>query len=140
MGRGRLNKEEIRILGQNPYVVDVSEERVVYSDEFKRRFMKEYLEGKKPKQIFQDAGFDPAILGSKRIERAGARWRESFASGTLGDFQDAVVKCHERLLPPDRVIRAQNRQIDSLQVKIKRLQEENMQLKQQLTQAGNGRI
>jgi len=48
--------------------------------------MKEYLNGKKPTQIFREAGFDPAILGSKRIERSSARWRESFAAGTLGMY------------------------------------------------------
>lgn len=132
MGRGRLNKEEIRILGENPYVVNVSEDRVVYSDEFKHRFMREYLEGKKPKQIFQDAGFDPQMLGSKRIERAGARWRESFASGTLGEYEDMIMRCNEKLLPPDRVIRAQNQKIDKLQMCIKNLQKENEQLKQRI--------
>lgn len=45
--------------------------------------MEEYIEGKKPTQIFKDAGFDPSVLGSKRIERASARWRESYASGSL---------------------------------------------------------
>lgn len=134
MGRGRLNREEVRILKDNPYVVDVSEERVVYSDEFKHRFINEYLQGKKPKQIFMDAGFDPRVLGSKRIERAAARWRESFASGTLGDFDDAIVKCHEKLLPLDRVVRAQNRQISSLRTANEKLQEENAKLKLQLAE------
>ncbi|MDO5541341.1 MAG: hypothetical protein Q4F83_14960 [Eubacteriales bacterium] len=137
MGRGRLNKEEVSILEKNPYVVSVSEDRVVYSDEFKQRFMREYLKGKKPKQIFQDAGFDPKILGSKRIERAGARWRESFASGTLGDYQDMIMKCNKKLLPPDRVIRAQNQQIDKLQMRIKNLQEENEQLRSRLSERQN---
>ena len=27
-------------------------------------------------EIFKSAGFDPKMLGTKRIERAAARWRE----------------------------------------------------------------
>lgn len=84
MGRGKLTKDEIRILQSNPYVKDVNENRITYTEEFKLLFVKEYFSGKRPMAIFQDAGFDVSILGSKRIERAGARWREANASGNLG--------------------------------------------------------
>lgn len=83
MGRGKLTEEEIEVLRSNPYVLDVNEHRILYSDDFKKLFMKEYQDGKKPTQIFRDAGFDPKMLGSKRIERACARWKESYASGSL---------------------------------------------------------
>ena len=81
MGRGNLNEEEIRTLRENPYVVDVNERGVSYS---KFLFIKEYMQGKKPTAIFRDAGFDVKALGSKRIERACARWKESYEAGTLG--------------------------------------------------------
>ncbi|MEE0771674.1 MAG: HTH domain-containing protein [Anaerovoracaceae bacterium] len=84
MGRGRLSKDEIRILRESPYVLDINENRIIYTDEFKLMFMAEYLSGKGPTQIFREAGFDPVILGSKRIERAAARWKESYAAGSLG--------------------------------------------------------
>ena len=42
------------------------------------------MQGKKPTAIFRDAGFDVKALGSKRIERACARWKESYEAGTLG--------------------------------------------------------
>lgn len=95
MGRGRLSQEEIQILRKNPYVLDAVETRIVYSNEFKHHFMKEYNAGKKPTQIFRDAGFDPKILGSKRIERCAHRWRESYAAGTLGIYQDAHINTRE---------------------------------------------
>lgn len=84
MGRGKLNEEEIRTLRENPYVVDVNERGVSYSKDFKFLFIKEYMQGKKPTEIFKDAGFDVKALGSKRIERACARWKESYEAGTLG--------------------------------------------------------
>lgn len=92
MGRGRLTKEEREILHENPFVVDVNETRIVYSTEFKVRFMKEYNEGKTPSDIFRDAGFDLNILGSKRIERAASRWRESYRAGNLGDYDEIFLR------------------------------------------------
>ena len=43
-------------------------------------------------QIFRDAGFDIDMLGSKRIERACARWKESYESGTLGSREAVLHK------------------------------------------------
>ena len=51
MARGRLSAEEMDILRQNPFVQDVSDKRIIYTNKFKFRFMKEYKKGKKPKQI-----------------------------------------------------------------------------------------
>lgn len=84
MGRGLFSEKEIAELVANPYVIDVDEKSVVYSNEFKLHFMEEYMRGKGPTQIFKDAGFDVKALGSKRIERACARWKESYQAGTLG--------------------------------------------------------
>lgn len=85
MGRGRLTHEEIKILKENPYVKDVNENRVLYTNEFKALFTEEYFNGKKLMAIFVEAGFDVSILGSKRIERVYARWREANASGNLAE-------------------------------------------------------
>lgn len=93
MGRGNLNEEEIRTLRKNPYVVDVNERGVSYSKDFKFLFIKEYMQGKKPTEIFKDAGFDVKALGSKRIERACARWKESYEAGTLGVRSAKLEKC-----------------------------------------------
>ena len=53
MGRGKLTPEEIRILSKNPYVVSVNEDRIVYSDAFKKYFVKQYFMGEKPRDIFR---------------------------------------------------------------------------------------
>ena len=72
MGRGRFTEEEQEILKGNKHVILVTDKAIYYTNEFKLLFIKEYLGGKKPAQIFQDAGFDLKMLGSKRI-KAG-RW------------------------------------------------------------------
>lgn len=83
MGRGNLSEEERLILKQNPHVREVKVNCIMYTDEFKLHFMKEYIAGKGPQRIFREAGFDVKILGSKRIERAAARWKEAYAANSL---------------------------------------------------------
>lgn len=90
MGRGGFTQSEMEILRENPYVLNVNERYISYSPQFKLLFMEEYLKGKHPTKIFREAGFDSKILGSKRIERASARWKESYESGTLG-IHNAVL-------------------------------------------------
>lgn len=75
--------EEKELLSKNPYVESVEATRIIYTEEFKIYYVKNYLEGKKPTEIFISAGFDPAVLGNKRIERASARWRKLYADGQL---------------------------------------------------------
>lgn len=77
----RLTKEAITEL-----------ERITYSREFKHHFMCEYLAGKKPTEIFRAAGFDPRMIGAKRIERASARWRKEYEAGTLVLESDTLKK------------------------------------------------
>lgn len=77
MGRGKLTKEEIAFLENNRYVERVNECYIYYTDEFKKLFVSEYKKGLKPVQIFEKAGFPVEIVGTKRIERSAARWKES---------------------------------------------------------------
>lgn len=80
----RFTPQEIKLLRKNKYVNDVTDTRIMYSDEFRNHFIREYRGGKKPTQIFREAGFDTRLLGSKRIERAAARWRKMYEDGSDG--------------------------------------------------------
>jgi len=73
-----FTEEQRKILSKNPNV-----ESVEKTEAFKSYYVKNYLAGKKPTEIFIEAGFDPSILGNKRIERASARWRKLYADGQL---------------------------------------------------------
>lgn len=125
MGRGNLTRDEIRVLKENPYVEDVNGCRIKYSEEFKLLFVKEYFAGKKPMNIFRDAGFDVKVLGSKRIERASARWREANASGSLGEKflnNDFYEKNENSKQVLERTIADQQAEIERLQEEVQRLQ------------------
>ena len=60
----------------------------------------QYLRGNGPTSIFASAGLNPKIVGSKRIERAIARWKadpqimleaQSFANEAAADQRDLLV-------------------------------------------------
>ncbi|WP_302937363.1 HTH domain-containing protein [Megamonas funiformis] len=78
-----FTEEQRKILSKNPNVESVEKIRIIYTEAFKSYYVKNYLAGKKPTEIFIEAGFDPSILGNKRIERASARWRKLYADGQL---------------------------------------------------------
>lgn len=83
MAAKTFTEEQKQILSKNPNVESVENTRIIYTEAFKTYYVKNYLEGKKPTEIFIEAGFDPSILGNKRIERASARWRKLYAEGQL---------------------------------------------------------
>ena len=93
---GRLSKKDIDILSLNPYVEKVDERQIqiTYSEDFKRRFIKEYTAGKSSKEIFSDAGFDIEMIGYKRIEGATRRWRENrkLTGYGRGEFTEEEIK------------------------------------------------
>lgn len=85
MSKITFNKETIEVLNENKYVLKVSEKSITYSDEFKRLFIEEYLRGKTPRLIFEEAGFDVTVLGTRRYEQAAARWMRSYKNdGIIG--------------------------------------------------------
>ena len=90
MARGMLSSAEMEILQKNPYVEDVNRQRILYTYEFKCFFMEQYLAGKRPVDIFRQAGFDVPMLGEKRIERATARWRAMYAANGMEALKGPV--------------------------------------------------
>lgn len=78
MSKKLFTDKEIEILSQNRYVKKVSSKGITYTDEFKRKFISENKNGKFPRRIFEECGFDIDILGVNRIESAGKRWRSAF--------------------------------------------------------------
>lgn len=68
-----FTKEEIEELRKNKYVKNVSEKSITYSDEFKQHFIEERNNGKGPTRIFIESGFNPYVIGSKRIDCFNAR-------------------------------------------------------------------
>ncbi len=139
MGRGRLSIDELEQLKKSPHVLGAEEHRIVYSTDFKLHFMKEYLNGKGPTQIFREAGLDPAILGSKRIERATSRWKESYAAGKL----DGVAHLKTADPATSRRVREKEvvaRKLERKDQKIQKQQEQHHQKLDALDRKRKGQI
>jgi len=58
MSKIKFSQKDIEALEKNPNVLTVIELSITYSDDFKNRFINEYLRGKFPRQIFKENGFD----------------------------------------------------------------------------------
>mgnify|MGYP001590258453 CR=1 FL=1 len=80
-----FTEKQIKILSNNQYIRNVSTKGITYTDEFKRIFISENENGKLPRAIFENNGFDIDILGIERIKSAGKRWRASYRKeGIIG--------------------------------------------------------
>ena len=88
MSKKLFTEEEVEILSKNKYVKKVSAKGITYSDEFKIIFIEENQKGKFPRQIFEECGFNIDILGMKRIESSGKRWRSAFRRNGVSQLQD----------------------------------------------------
>ncbi len=89
MSKITFSTKEIKILQNNPNVQRVSNLAITYTDDFRNKFMDEYLAGKLPRQIFEENGFDVDILGIKRIENSACRWKKAYKSDGLIGLSDA---------------------------------------------------
>lgn len=67
MTNKRFTQEEMDIIRQNPYVVNVSPTRITYSLAFKKFALAQSQMGVKSTRIFPMAGFDPEMLGHSRM-------------------------------------------------------------------------
>ena len=72
--------EEIEIIRQNPYVVSVCATKITYSQAFKRFAIGQAEKGIRSPEIFQNAGFDPEMLGKPRMYAALKSFKKEAAS------------------------------------------------------------
>ncbi|WP_016995413.1 IS3 family transposase [Lysinibacillus boronitolerans] len=115
MTKRYFTKMEQEQLKCNPNVQAVSEKAITYTDEFKRHFIAENEKGKFPREIFENAGLDVELIGIKRIESSGKRWRASYRKAGVGGLQDTRKTNSGR--PSEREL--------TLEEKLKRLEAKN---------------
>lgn len=111
-------KEQAQLKG-NPHVQAVSDKAITYSDAFKRLFLTENEKGKVPRTIFEEAGLDIEIIGLKRIQSAGKRWRAAYREHGAEGLQDTRKTSSGR--PLEREL--------SVEEKISRLEAQNQLLR-----------
>ena len=81
MSKLRFSKEDIEKLKNNPYILNISEKAITYTDEFKEKFMELYSKGKMPTEIFRLCEIYPEIIGQKRIDMLAYRLKKKLEYG-----------------------------------------------------------
>ena len=84
-----FTEKEIASLSNNLYIKTISAKAITYTDEFKRIFISESGKGKPTRVIFEEHGFDVAILGMNRVLQARRRWKSSYKSKGILGLDDA---------------------------------------------------
>lgn len=127
-------KSEIDQLIKNKYILKVSEKAITYTNEFKIHFIAEYSKGKNSRIIFEEAGFDTKIIGTKRIDCASTRWRNAYKnSGILGlddDRKNNSGRPLQRELTKDEIILRKNAEIEFLKAEVELLKKLELQERQ----------
>lgn len=130
MSRITFTEKDIKLLQKNLNVKNVSELAITYSDNFKRVYIEEYLNGKLPRQIFEENGFDINVLGIKRVEQSAARWRRTYAKdGIIGLIDSRKTKSGrplERELSQEEVIQRQEAKIKLLEGQVELLKKADL--------------
>lgn len=88
MSKKTFTDSEIKLLSNNPYVKAVSSKAITYTDAFKQLFISENNQGKLPREIFEECGFDVTIVGIQRVRSSGKRWRASYQENGVLGLQD----------------------------------------------------
>ena len=63
-----FTQEEITLLEKNIYTYKVNESMIKFTDDFRDDFWRLYLTDMSVKEIFRTLGYNPELLGTKRID------------------------------------------------------------------------
>lgn len=126
MSKKLFTEEEVSILKQNKYVKKVSSKGITYTDEFKRIFIDENNNGKLPRIIFEQCGFDIDIIGTQRVKSFADRWRTAFKNGGAVKLTDTRKYNNGRPVENDLTLEEKYKKLEA---KMKLLQAENELLK-----------
>lgn len=130
MSKKMFNKEEIELLQKNKFVKNVTEKAITYTDEFRGVFISEYEKGVIPRKIFENCGFDIDIIGIKRVETAGKRWRKKYKENGITGLKDtrkgnsgrplerelSLTEQNERLKVENLLLKAENEILKKLEM------------------------
>ncbi|MEI3045543.1 MAG: IS3 family transposase [Romboutsia timonensis] len=122
MSKKLFTEQEIIILKQNKYIKKVSSKGITYTDEFKKIFINESINGKLPRIIFEECGFNIDIIGMQRIKSSASRWRTAFKNGGAIKLTDTRKYNTGRPIEKDLSIEEKYKKLEA---KMKLLQAEN---------------
>lgn len=126
MDKKTFTDAEIKKLLDNPYVEAVTSSIITYTDEFKRIFIAQDRDGKLPREIFRENGFDVDLIGGARIKKAAYRWRKAYKEQGLDGLSDSRKFPKEKRNKRGLTLGEQNKKLEA---QIQLLKAENELLK-----------
>lgn len=89
MNKNLFTAEQVLMLRENPYTYQVDQSRLAFTKEFKELFYSEYQAGALPRQILAKYGYDPDVLGQRRVWGISGHIREQY--NKYGGFHEGCV-------------------------------------------------
>ncbi|WP_308634734.1 IS3 family transposase [Paenibacillus silvisoli] len=130
MSKKLFSKAEQDYLSKNKYVTKISDKAITYSDEFKRLFIDQYIQGKTPREIFEAHGFNVDVLGMKRVEQSADRWKKAYQTdgiiGLTDSRKESSGRSLKREMTSDEIIAKQDARIKLLESQLELLKKADM--------------
>ena len=104
MAKKPLNAEEIAELRSSPYVASIIGNRIKFTPEFKRMAYNQITQGRTMREVFEENGISPEILGESRIWgfaeklRANADREEGFTDLRVQNSRKPAKETKEQAL------------------------------------------
>lgn len=118
----KFTKREKELLENNPNILSVLSNQVLYTKEFKQKAIIEHQNGKSPKQIFKDAEIDISILSndSDYASKTISKWRNANREKINVHSSKKKVKnkksAYQKLLERNEYLEAENEFLKKLQM------------------------
>ena len=119
------SQKEINLLGKNKYVEYIDKDKITFTNEFKRLFMREFNKGKGNLQIFIEAGLDPNLIDKRRVKTCTRNWKKIYKHNP--NFDNSVKIRTKKESPEEKKKRLND--IKKLQKRVNELEMENEFLK-----------
>ncbi|MFH1894837.1 MAG: hypothetical protein ABH813_02980 [Patescibacteria group bacterium] len=118
MSRKTFTKEQIKMLSKNKKVARCGDSSVRYTKNFRMTALKKYhKEGQSAVGIFQEAGFDLNIIGTRKPNKLMNQWNTAFGK------KNKLIQPENSKITIKRV--ESRRKMNDLEAKVAYLQAEN---------------
>lgn len=116
MSRNHFTEDEILQLSENPYTLRVSAKSISFTRKFKLLFWTDYCNGLVPRKILEKYGYDPEMLGIKRIEGLqGSIKKEAIATDGFKYERKSSVSEHPDDFSPEKRIQELEKKVNYLE-------------------------
>lgn len=117
----KYTKKQIKELKENPYTLQINEQRIFFTIEFKKVFWTKYQSGMSPRKILKELNYNLENFGQKQIDSITQRVKKEALNGEFTEGYSRINRM--KIKEPEGEITPQN---------IKQMQHELLYLKQEV--------